>query len=96
MQSYSTSKKYSSAVIKKQLLSGDITLAQLSITEVEQLLDYEIGQVSSECLCNDDLLLACTKRLEEANYFGKLPSKEEFMARIEELIKEHNDIIELS
>ena len=84
----------SSAAIKEQLLSGDITLAQLSIAEVEQLLDYEIDQISSEYLCNDDLLLACTKRLEEANYFGKLPSKEEFMAHIEELIKEHNDIIE--
>jgi hypothetical protein len=86
----------SAAAIKEQLLSGNITLAQLSIAEVEQLLDYEIDQISSECLCNDDFLLACTKCLEEANYFGKLPSKEEFMARIEELIKEHNDIIELS
>lgn len=85
----------SSAAIKEQLLSGDITLAQLSIAEVEQLLDYEIDQVSSEGPCNDDLLLACTKHLEEANYFGKLPSKEEFMDRIEELIKEHNDIMDL-
>ena len=85
----------SAAAIKEQLLSGDITLAQLSIAEVEQLLDYEIDQISSEYLCNDDFLLACTKRLEEANYFGKLPSKEEFMDRIEELIKEHNNIIDL-
>lgn len=85
----------SPAVTKKQLLSGYITLAHLSLAEVEQLLDYEIDQASSECLCNVDLLLACTKRLEEANYFGKLPSKKEFMADIEKLIKEHNDIIEL-
>ena len=85
----------SSAAMKEQLLSGDITLAPLSIAEVEQLLEYEIDQVSSECPCNDDLLLAYTKRLEDANRFGKLPSKEEFMARIEELIKEHNDIMDL-